>query len=257
MVAKRVRANPEKVRELFRMEEATLLCWEQAFEFCHRFRAADSLVRSSFAIEGGVNSIRYVGDRNRRLRTACVTGHRKIVQAGWNYGSYWCNPGVHWHQRLVIDEIKDIVRPWILLYDFANFISGGAIGADTLFAEAINELQTEMPEEKIHSLIARPFSNQPSRWSKVAQQRYNEMLLKADNVVTIGPNPHPNNKRDVFVLMDNRNKFMVDNSDVVLAVWDGRTKGGTWNCISYAHASNKKIFVLDPVTLKTYEYGGV
>ena len=38
---------------------------------------------------------------------------------------------------------------------------------------------------------------------------------------------------------------MVDNSDYVLAVWNGEKKGGTWYTIDYARKKNKPVEVLD------------
>jgi uncharacterized phage-like protein YoqJ len=45
--------------------------------------------------------------------------------------------------------------------------------------------------------------------------------------------------------MQLRNEFMVNNSDIVIAVWDG-TNGGTANCVKYAQVENKEIIIIDP-----------
>lgn len=45
--------------------------------------------------------------------------------------------------------------------------------------------------------------------------------------------------------MQKRNEYMVDNSDIVIAVWDG-TKGGTYNCVKYAQKLEKKIIQINP-----------
>jgi uncharacterized phage-like protein YoqJ len=45
--------------------------------------------------------------------------------------------------------------------------------------------------------------------------------------------------------MQKRNEYMVDNSDIVIAVWDG-SKGGTYNCVKYAEKLGKKIIVINP-----------
>ena len=41
--------------------------------------------------------------------------------------------------------------------------------------------------------------------------------------------------------MQLRNQYMVDNSDLVLAIWNGKESGGTWNTIKYARKQGKKI----------------
>ena len=46
----------------------------------------------------------------------------------------------------------------------------------------------------------------------------------------------------------NRNKLMVDEADMVLAVWSGKEKGGTYECVRYALSKEKPIYVINPVT---------
>lgn len=49
----------------------------------------------------------------------------------------------------------------------------------------------------------------------------------------------------------NRNKYMVDHADIVLAIWDGSTgRGGTWHATSYARGLGRPIWVLNPETLE-------
>lgn len=43
-----------------------------------------------------------------------------------------------------------------------------------------------------------------------------------------------------------RNEWMVDNADVVIAVWDG-SRGGTHNCYKYAEKVDKPIYLIDPL----------
>lgn len=44
---------------------------------------------------------------------------------------------------------------------------------------------------------------------------------------------------------DKRDKFMVDNCDILLAVWDGIKAGGTWSTIKYAFAQGKPVIYID------------
>ena len=46
---------------------------------------------------------------------------------------------------------------------------------------------------------------------------------------------------------------MVDNADIILAVWNGDLgmDSGTWQTVSYALELGKPIIVIDPVTLKS------
>lgn len=48
-------------------------------------------------------------------------------------------------------------------------------------------------------------------------------------------------------LFQQRNQWMVDRADAVLAVWDG-SPGGTANCVNYARKVGKPITIIDPRT---------
>ena len=41
--------------------------------------------------------------------------------------------------------------------------------------------------------------------------------------------------------MQKRNMYMVDRADLVLAIWNGEEKGGTWNTIRYARKKEKAL----------------
>ena len=46
------------------------------------------------------------------------------------------------------------------------------------------------------------------------------------------------------------NKYMVDNSQIVIAVWNGKPSG-TGNTVKYAQEQGKTVFIIDPQTLET------
>ena len=47
--------------------------------------------------------------------------------------------------------------------------------------------------------------------------------------------------------MQDRNKYMVDNSDYVIAVWNG-TGSGTGSAVKYALSKDKFVICIDPKT---------
>jgi len=53
-------------------------------------------------------------------------------------------------------------------------------------------------------------------------------------------------------LYHNRNHFMVDHADQVLAIWDGSDKGGTASTVKYAKKKGKPVNILDPVDMEFY-----
>ena len=44
---------------------------------------------------------------------------------------------------------------------------------------------------------------------------------------------------------DIRDRFMVDNCDILLAIWDGIRAGGVWSTIQYAKSQGKPIVYID------------
>lgn len=111
-------------------------------------------------------------------------------------------------------------------------ISGMAIGIDQMVAELA--IETGIP-----FTAALPFRGQESRWPHQAQAHYQKLLASAHKIQYCsepGYNPYK---------MQVRNQWMVDNSDLLIAVWDGST-GGTYNCVKYAERVGKPVARLDP-----------
>jgi len=86
-----------------------------------------------------------------------------------------------------------------------------------------------------------PCLNQDKYWNESDKHRYAEILSKADNVVQL-------QEKYTSDCMIKRNRYMVDKCLYVLALWD-RQNGGTANTIKYALEKNRRIIVINPVTM--------
>ena len=106
-------------------------------------------------------------------------------------------------------------------------ISGMALGWDTALAEAALQL-------KLPLVAAVPFSGQESMWPFASRQRFKELLSQASEVHYVCAPGYAAWKMQV------RNQWMVDECDVLLALWNG-TKGGTANCVGYALGKQVKL----------------
>ncbi len=130
--------------------------------------------------------------------------------------------------------------------DITTFYSGMALGVDTWAAEAVDlwghlinpERRHDMPMARLCAVI--PYVGQQNEWSVADQYKWIKLVHKADDVFFVDKGPFA-----VWKLM-NRNKWMVDNSDLVIAVWDGVKKGGTAHCVKYAKKQGKEIMNLWP-----------
>ena len=117
---------------------------------------------------------------------------------------------------------------------YTYFISGGAIGVDMDFAEAV--LQAKKQNKDIMLEITVPCRNQDLKWSKDDKMRYAEILNSTDfvNILSEGY---------TSFCMQKRNEYIVNKSDLVIAFWNGEESGGTWNTISYAKRKGKQILI--------------
>jgi uncharacterized phage-like protein YoqJ len=106
-------------------------------------------------------------------------------------------------------------------------ISGMAVGWDIALAEAALGLG-------IPFVAAVPFRGQESAWPQDAQRRYGSLLGLAAEVVYVCEPGYEAWK------YQRRNEFMVDQCDVLFALWNG-SPGGTANCVRYAQKVGKKI----------------
>lgn len=117
-----------------------------------------------------------------------------------------------------------------------HFITGGAIGFDTIVAQSVLDLKSNYTEIKL--ILAIPCEDQASKWSDEDKYIYENIKKNADKVIYIS-------KKYEEDCMLKRNRFMVDNSNFVIGAWDGRKRGGTYYTLNYAKKSNKEIILLD------------
>lgn len=169
-----------------------------------------------------------------------VTGHRKIVPQGYTGGAWWA-PACPVVQQYHTDIQQQIMLKVVELYQnsgVVEFISGGAIGADILFAEIIIQLR-DIYSYPITLGIAKPFPEQSAKWQYQTVIRYDKILSLANWVHTVSPGPYSPHKMQV------RNEWMVNRAGILIAVWNDIPKGGTWNCINYARSKKRNIITIN------------
>lgn len=106
-------------------------------------------------------------------------------------------------------------------------ITGMALGWDQAVALAcINN--------NIPFTAAIPFNGQESMWPVYSQIVYNTMVGHAAKVVVVSKGVYSAKKMQI------RNEWMVDNSEQLVAMWDG-SRGGTYNCVQYAEKQLKPV----------------
>lgn len=129
-----------------------------------------------------------------------------------------------------------------------TLITGMALGIDMLAASVALKMG-------IPYIAAVPCASQPLRWSTYQWQEYKHLLSHAAEVVVLQEvyDSGCMQRRNVWMVDRLRTQDeipMVDNAhDHVLAVWDGKESGGTYNCIQYARKRNVAVVRIDPTQL--------
>lgn len=162
-----------------------------------------------------------------REHSCCFTGHRPD-RLPWGEEEH--DPRCLYIKEQILQEIKR-------MYDAGvrHFISGMARGADLYFAEAV--LQLRECQKDITLECARPCESQADRWPEEERQRY-AAILNCCNYETLVQHTYDRG------CMMRRNRYMVDHSDWVLALYDGVPKGGTAQTLAYAMKQGKKTRII-------------
>lgn len=164
-----------------------------------------------------------------RYNTCCFTGSRpQSLPWGWREEDPRCaGLKLRMEEQVLSLITRNRVR---------HFISGGAQGVDTYAAELVLGLRGRFPGVTLE--LAIPMDGQDSRWPPEARRRYAALLAGADRVTYVQHRYTP----DCF---HRRNRWMVDRSAYVLAVWDGRP-GGTAYTVDYARQKRRTLLLLSP-----------
>ena len=116
----------------------------------------------------------------------------------------------------------------------SKVISGMALGVDTIWAKLAIE-------KNIPLIAAIPFDGQSLKWATEQQKTYINILDQAFNVHIVNLGGYDRWK--VF----ERDNWMVDNCDCLVAIWNGDQKTGTSQTINYANRIGlEKIYTIDP-----------
>lgn len=148
-------------------------------------------------------------------KVCCVTGHRNIPADKLEYVKSELT-------REILEAVKD---------GYTLFISGFAEGTDLLFASIVADLKTEYPALALEAAL--PY---PGR-IKTPDALFHKLIAECSIVGVHSRNYQPS----CFM---KRNRIMVWKSQRVIAVYDGREKGGTLFTMRYAHTQERDVRVI-------------
>lgn len=153
-------------------------------------------------------------DKTTQRKTACFTGHRDVPEDRVSYV-----------KNELRREIGEAVAD-----GYEHFISGFAEGVDLLAAEIVLELQKDWPSMTLEAAI--PYRG---RLEKLKGSAVTAALLHGCSDVNVYCEDYTTECHTL------RNRSMVDKSGRVIAIYDGREKGGTAQTIRYADALSRDL----------------
>ena len=154
----------------------------------------------------------------------CVTGHRS---KGFPFSREEQGPKYIDYIDTLRREIEKLIQE-----NYRYFISGMAEGADLDFA--VEVIGYRYDEKDIELEAALPYPIPKTQRTTAYSEARDDVLFECNYKTIVSPYYHKG-------CMQKRNEYMVDKSDLVLAIWNGERSGGTWNTIRYAQSVGKPI----------------
>ena len=162
------------------------------------------------------------------MKTVCFTGRRpQKLPWGYDENDVRCER----LKKKIKEKIDNAIENGA-----THFISGMALGVDMWAAEIILEKKRKGVPVTLEAAI--PHKKQDAAWSLQHRQIYKKILDGCDKITYVNESYSP-------YCMMKRNRYMVDKSDLVIAVVDDFT-GGSGKTALYARSKNIPVIVIVP-----------
>lgn len=163
-----------------------------------------------------------------KTRACSFTGHRP-QKLPWKFNEE--DPRCVELKRKLYD-----ITEAVYLSGVRHFLSGMAQGCDLYFCETVIELRNRYPDITLEAAI--PCETQAEKWSEAERERYFRLVEQCDVETMVQRAYTPD-------CMTKRNQYLVDNSSVIIAVYDG-TFGGTMQTVMFAKRKGIEIILIKP-----------
>ncbi len=164
------------------------------------------------------------------IEVACAfTGHRP-KSFPWGYDEN--APSCVLLKEVLASQISALAEQGV-----TDFLSGMAQGVDLWCAQIVLDLRKTNPALKLHAIL--PCEGQERKWTASAQEHYRSILAQANEVIYVGQEYSRN-------CMLKRNRYLVDHSSILLAVYNGTYQSGTGMTVRYAQRLKREIIIIDP-----------
>ena len=140
---------------------------------------------------------------------------------------------------------KRLHDQFISLYEqgVRRFMIGGGLGVDIWSGEILLKLKEQPEYDGIELIVVLPHPDHDARWDQRSKTRLASLLSQSAECVTVGMQVDAESYYK-------RNRYLVDHSDCLLAVYDNdRTvRSGTGQTVQYAEKLGKPIILIHPDT---------
>lgn len=178
-----------------------------------------------------------------RLMACAITGHRPS-RFKFKYDEK--NTGCKRLKKRLHDQL-------ILLYEqgVRRFYVGGALGVDMWAGEILLRLKEQPEYSDLELVEVLPFEGHDDKWDARSRQRLTFLREHSEFVTIIG-------KHGVGNAYLERNRYIVDQADYVLAVYDNNRKirSGTGMTVHFAEKKGLPVILIHPDTGVVSKIGG-
>lgn len=169
----------------------------------------------------------------QEVRTCCIMGdHLLRLPFELNEGKLY---GIKLKNTLRAQIVRLIEENAV-----THFITSMALGIEQYAAEIVLDLKNIYPSITLECVI--PFETQAALWTKAQRDKYYYIIENCDKETLL-------QYHYTHDCMKQCNEYLVKQSQFIMAVWNGRY-GQIERTIVYARSLLKKIYIIDPVTLK-------
>lgn len=145
------------------------------------------------------------------ISSVCFTGHRDLT-----------DNEIH----IIIRRLTLLLERLILNHELSNCFAGGAIGFDTVAAQAVLSLKDKYSDLKLNLIL--PCQGQEKAWTSHQKQEYEIIKEQSDSIRVLSPFFYNG-------CMQARNRELLRNADLCIAyLRKGTRSGGSLNTVLQA-----------------------
>lgn len=167
-------------------------------------------------------------------KVVSFTGHRPDSLGGYDKNAVM-NIEVRAFLVSAIDRLRE--------RGFRKFISGGALGVDLWAAGIV----LNYPDNEL--IMAIPFSDYGSNWvSQEDKDQLADFCKRASKTIYVCEGSYFEDGKPQKWKNHARNEWMKENSEIIVAVWNGSRDGGTASAVRGGKKAGKEFIRYNPLT---------